>query len=597
MFKDIFKFKIYKQKFIRLCCIFAVVILVSSIILVKFFLYSWIRDFDIRAQKAFNGMEERLRTATSLIDVSMSKIHSDASLHRDVEDFLLSKSMEEYMNRRNITSSTIPRQIASYTNEMNNLFNISKPYVSMASIHYDGYVNYISSVGLNDKYQQDNSSLNYKFNIPQEEFEKYYDKKTRLNVSHIYTFKDEKGVNQKVNIVFWLDQQSILLRVLNYNIGAIGIQADLKEKTQPVLIDSCDYSEKQIDSWFYQIEKNGKERGSFSNGLFNGVNFVKYNSSQVNFTFISMLDNFALLKNNIGITLFVLLLIIIVSIVVLLSTLTGLHYDAIFMTHILYIIKNVKNGQFKLIDRDEKIKLDDKNEYGIIIKELENMSISLNNYIEKEYEFTIKQRESEMLALQYQINPHFLYNTLEEIRAQALISNDTVTADCIANLGSLYRGIIRKPSEITLGEEFELLESYLKIMSLKYPKNFFYQFDIDDGIREIKTVKFWMQPLVENFFVHGFDLKCDYNMIVIKAYYAQNNIMIEITDNGVTLSDELLANLNDKIVKTKELTTSSIGLPNVYIRLKIFYGEGFDMKISNNENQAGVTTKLKIPMK
>ena len=134
-------------------------------------------------------------------------------------------------------------------------------------------------------------------------------------------------------------------------------------------------------------------------------------------------------------------------------------------------------------------------------------------------------------------------------------------------------------------------------MTLKYPKNFFYQFDVEEKIKDIMTVKFWMQPLVENFFVHGFDLQCEYNMIIIKGYSLGSNIVIEITDNGVTLSEEELEDLNNRIVNTKELKTSSIGLPNVYTRLKIFYGSGFDMKIANNSQQAGIKTIIKIPVK
>ncbi len=597
MFKDIFKFKIYKQKFIRLWFIFVIVIFLAIIVSIKFFLFSWVRDFDMRSQKAFNGMEERLRTATSLIDISMSNIYSNISLHKDVEDFIYSKSMDEYLKRRNITSISNERQIASYTNEMNNLFIISKPYISTVSIHYEGYVNYISSVGLEDKYKKDSNSLNCKFNIPESTFESYYNKKNNLNVSHTFTFEDENGISQKAEMVFWLDEQSILLRMLSYNIGAIGIQSNAKEETSPIWIDNTTYSDNQINLWFDEMEKYEKQRGSFSTGLVNVVNYSKFDSSQVKFTFICMIDDFTLLKDNLPITIFVITLIVLVSIIALVFTITSLHYDAIFMNQILHIIKNVKDGKFKIDKNYYKEHLYEKNEYGIIIRELEKMSISLKNYIEKEYEFTIKQRESEMLALQYQINPHFLYNTLEEIRAQALISNDTITADCIANLGSLYRGIIRKPSEITLGEELELLEDYLKIMTLKYPKNFFYQFDVEDKIKDIMTVKFWMQPLVENFFVHGFDLKCEYNMIIIKGYSLGSNIIIEITDNGVTLSEEQLEELNNRIVNTKELKTSSIGLPNVYTRLKIFYGSRFDMKIANNSQQAGINTIVKIPVK
>lgn len=210
-----------------------------------------------------------------------------------------------------------------------------------------------------------------------------------------------------------------------------------------------------------------------------------------------------------------------------------------------------------------------------------------------EYMLKLKQQETEMKALQHEINPHFLYNTLEIIRSFTLMNRAADTADAIAALGGLYRGIVKNENIITIASELALLEKYLEIMEFKYPDNFYYQFNVDETLLYLPTVKFWMQPLAENFFVHGFNSDNDFNLLVINGRKKENGFVLEVVDNGRWIPEERLAEIRRSLSIKKDNRLESIGLRNVYTRLHFVYGKGFTMEIANNE-EAGVKISVMI---
>jgi len=223
----------------------------------------------------------------------------------------------------------------------------------------------------------------------------------------------------------------------------------------------------------------------------------------------------------------------------------------------------------------------------MIARELDDMVHELDKHIRTEYLLKLKQQETEMKALQHQINPHFLYNTLESIRSTALLHKDVDTADAIATLGSLYRDIVHKDNIITIGEELELLQKFLSIMELKYPGRFYYQIDVEEPLLAISTVKFWMQPLAENFFVHGFNPSSEFNLLVVNGWEEEGRFVLEFVDNGKSIPEARLEEVRRCLYSREDAPVRSIGLRNVYTRLSFFYGDAFRMEIENNE-EAGV---------
>ena len=227
---------------------------------------------------------------------------------------------------------------------------------------------------------------------------------------------------------------------------------------------------------------------------------------------------------------------------------------------------------------------------------LKDVGEKLQGYIETEYILKLKDQETQMRALQHQINPHFLYNTLEILRSKALLQGDRDMADAIALLGALYRARMHAKDRIALGEEFELLETYLKIMSMRFRDNFVYQVELDDEIAQMETVGFWLQPLAENFFTHGFDRDSLYNLLIVTGHAENGGARIEVIDNGTGIADGRLEGIRKNMYEGNDDPNADIGLRNVYMRLNYFYRDGFTMEIGNSK-EGGFKISIFIPGK
>lgn len=232
----------------------------------------------------------------------------------------------------------------------------------------------------------------------------------------------------------------------------------------------------------------------------------------------------------------------------------------------------------------------------LIQNALSKMSEEIDRHIEREYVLKLEQQKAEMAALEHQINPHFLYNTLEIIRSKAFLSGNPEVSDAIFNLGNLYRSIVKKPSVLPFSDEIALLESYLKIMECRFGDKFYYTIDIPEEIRLLDTVKFWMQPLTENFFAHGFSHDEPHNLLLITGEVSEREYTVSFIDNGKQPTAERIEELNRRLhADTDDLPeTGAIGMKNVYSRLRHFYGEDLRMTIQNNDAD-GVTIAVSIP--
>jgi sensor histidine kinase YesM len=262
--------------------------------------------------------------------------------------------------------------------------------------------------------------------------------------------------------------------------------------------------------------------------------------------------------------------------------------DAKYLNRILVTIGTAKSGDFKEIELGHR-----KDELRMIAQELNGMYSQLNHYIETEYKLKLKQKDTEMKMLQQQVNPHFLYNTLEIIRSSALVNHDEQVADAVSNLGGMFRAMVKSEDVITIGQELEILKHYLKIMEFKFSGNFYYQIDMPPEICALKTVKFWTQPICENFFVHGYDKSCEFNLLIISGKVQQDAYIINFTNNGTKIEPEDLGRINKQLQKVTEESYEKIGLLNVSSRLRYFYNNQVPMMISNN-TEAGVTVSVRI---
>ena len=206
---------------------------------------------------------------------------------------------------------------------------------------------------------------------------------------------------------------------------------------------------------------------------------------------------------------------------------------------------------------------------------------SLDRYIEDIYTLEIKQRDANMRALQSQINPHFLYNTLEYIRMYALSRQQVELADVVYAFAALLRNNIDQSKTTELEKEISFCEKYVYLYQMRYPDAFAYKLDVEEDIRNIEIPKFIIQPLIENYFVHGIDYSRKDNGLSVKAYQEGSRIIIRVSDNGKGMTSEQLQAIRQKLELTEVDMVQSIGLRNVHERMKSYFSESYQLEIDS----------------
>lgn len=222
------------------------------------------------------------------------------------------------------------------------------------------------------------------------------------------------------------------------------------------------------------------------------------------------------------------------------------------------------------------------------------MCKQLKTYINKSYIAEINQKNAEMERLQSQINPHFLYNTLEVIRMKAVCSGNKDVGKMLQNLAVLFRSQVKEKNIITIEKELGYCRKYLDLFKLRYDDKFSYDIICDnDEILQMGIIKFIIQPILENYIVHGVRLSDDDNKLVILVSAIGSDINIEIKDNGIGISQDKLCEIKKKI-GDKNYKSDSIGITNVNQRIQNTYGENYGVKFGSIEN-VGTTVLIKIP--
>ncbi|WP_409023015.1 sensor histidine kinase [Enterococcus faecium] len=222
---------------------------------------------------------------------------------------------------------------------------------------------------------------------------------------------------------------------------------------------------------------------------------------------------------------------------------------------------------------------------------INEMLDSINQFVEDIYKLEIKQQDAHMRALQAQINPHFLYNTLEYIRMYAISEGSEELADVVYAFSALLRNNTNQEKTITLKEELDFCEKYVYLYQMRYPNRVAYHFMIDPDLEKIEVPKFVIQPLVENYFKHGIDFTRFDNALSVKVLQEVKRVRIIIKDNGKGMTEKRLKQIEEKLSHPKVELHGSIGLQNVNERLRASFGSSYYMSLENNET-GGLTVSI-----
>ncbi|HGF8034502.1 TPA: sensor histidine kinase [Enterococcus faecium] len=222
---------------------------------------------------------------------------------------------------------------------------------------------------------------------------------------------------------------------------------------------------------------------------------------------------------------------------------------------------------------------------------INEMLDSINQFVEDIYKLEIKQQDAHMRALQAQINPHFLYNTLEYIRMYAISEGSEELADVVYAFSALLRNNTNQEKTITLKEELDFCEKYVYLYQMRYPNRVAYHFMIDPDLEKIEVPKFVIQPLVENYFKHGIDFTRFDNALSVKVLQEEKRVRIIVKDNGRGMTEKRLKQVEEKLSHPKVELHESIGLQNVNERLRANFGSSYYMSLENNET-GGLTVSI-----
>ncbi|GAA2923963.1 sensor histidine kinase [Enterococcus raffinosus] len=245
-------------------------------------------------------------------------------------------------------------------------------------------------------------------------------------------------------------------------------------------------------------------------------------------------------------------------------------------------------------------RLQERIDLGLVQDELLDLSQAINymidsldQYIKENYELEIKQRDAHMRALQSQINPHFLYNTLEYIRMYALSKQQKELADVVYAFSALLRNNTTQEKTTSLKKELSFCEKYVYLYQMRYPDRVAYRFTIEPELEQLVIPKFSLQPLIENYFVHGIDYTRNDNAISVKAFFEGEDIVIQVIDNGKGMESTSLQQLQANLRMPEDQQTSSIGMRNVYERLKNCFDGTFSMSIESQIDR-GTTITIRV---
>ena len=207
------------------------------------------------------------------------------------------------------------------------------------------------------------------------------------------------------------------------------------------------------------------------------------------------------------------------------------------------------------------------------------MKNRISDLININYKNKIEQKELELRQLQNQINPHFIYNTLESIHMMAEINDDDETSIMAEYFGSIIRySMNRKINTVKLREELNIIDNYIYLQKIRFDQLFTIENLITEDVMECEIIKMIIQPLIENSIYHGLSECSSNGKIIIQCQKINNELLLTISDNGIGITPEMLKDLNDYI-NDKNNKFKGIALRNINRRLKLNYGEQYGLEI------------------
>lgn len=253
------------------------------------------------------------------------------------------------------------------------------------------------------------------------------------------------------------------------------------------------------------------------------------------------------------------------------------------------LMEQVKSG-----DLTVRMNIKRRDEIGVLAESFNHMLTEMQALVKQIYEEQRKIRDAELKALQSQITPHFLYNSLDSITWLLRLAKIEEATKMLTALSSLFSIALSKGREvISIEEEIQHVSSFLVIESMIYSKKFDYSIEVDPEVKKYKTLKLLLQPLVENSIYHGIKPSLGKEFIFISVMEEGSEIVMTVQDTGIGIDPETLARLKAELDNNsgEHPVSKGFGLRNVNERIRVFYGRSYRLNI---ESRAGKGTEITI---
>lgn len=239
---------------------------------------------------------------------------------------------------------------------------------------------------------------------------------------------------------------------------------------------------------------------------------------------------------------------------------------------------------------DTRIEVDRADEFGQLSDSFNTMTSELKDYMEKQVSQQKQINEIQVAMMQAQLNPHFLYNTLDTMKWVAKANHIPEIATLASKLAKILRTSISQVQFITLKEEMELVESYAEIQKIRFHGKFCFEYELPEEIKQCRIPKLIVQPIVENAVIHGL-ADCDEGHIYVKAMEKDGQLHIEVQDDGCGISREVMEHLNSR---DREQLTGHLGFYNVDTIIRLHYGDEYGVQVETPES-GGTKVTIVIP--
>ena len=230
-------------------------------------------------------------------------------------------------------------------------------------------------------------------------------------------------------------------------------------------------------------------------------------------------------------------------------------------------------------------------DFKVLTESFNHMEKEISRLIHENYEISIREKETQLMALTMQINPHFLYNTLNTINMLAIQNDDDETAELIVSLSEMLQYTCKDSSDqAPLSDEIGWVSNYLFLMAKRYNGLFRTVFDIAEDLMDCRIPKFILQPLAENSILHGFSDIQKEGILTLAISKSENSLCIEVRDNGIGMDEEQLKKYIQAIC-----VDGHVGISNVHRRLSLIYGENYKIHVVSAPGE-GTSIKIWIPI-